>query len=115
MPMNNKEHSANLSLSDKLSDLRFALAAYGEDIDLSRCPVQVVGEKCIEDSVPAVPGVYWIETTMPVKKLHAAISAVADSDKRIRKKPPKGTNFIEQSKEEFYVAYSGTEENLRKR
>jgi hypothetical protein len=52
---------------------------------------------------------------MPVGKMQTAISEVLGKEKKIRAKPPQGTNLIEQQSGDWYITYSGTEEDLRKR
>lgn len=98
-----------------LDDLKRLLNEYGQTINAEKTVVDVNSTNCIDANVPTSPGVYWIETTMPVNEMQTAISKVLDKKKRIRKSPPQGTILIEQQKTDFYVAYSGTEDDLRKR
>ena len=70
---------------------------------------------CIESNAPDFPGVCWIETTMPVEIMRKAISSVLDKEKKIRKTYQKGIGLIAQNEDDWHVAYSGTEENIRKR
>lgn len=100
------------STEQKLKEL---LTAFGNEIVNSRNPINVLSRSCIDEHVPAAPGVYWIETTMPVEEIKTAISQVTGKEKRSRKKPPEGTRLIEQNGNSQYVVYSGTEGDLKKR
>lgn len=91
------------------------LATFGKEIVSDRKPIKVVSTSCIDEWVPNAPGVYWIETTMPAEEMLSEISNVIGKEKRLRKKPPKGTSLIEQVGNSPYIAYSGTEEDMRKR
>jgi len=102
-------------MTSLLDDLKRLLNEYGQTVNAQKTVVDVHSSNCIDTNVPASPGVYWIETTMPVNKMQTAISEVLDKEKRIRKIPPRGTKIIEQQKSGYYVAYSGTEDDLRKR
>lgn len=98
-------------MANELDDLKNLLDRYGQRVDAEKSVVEVNSEACIDTSVPDSAGVYWIETTMPVSEMQRAIS----KGKRIRSRPPKGTSLIEQYGTDWYVVYSGTEENVRKR
>jgi hypothetical protein len=102
-------------MSVLLANLKTLLNEYGQSINSGKTIVEVNSTGCIDTQVPTLPGVYWIETTMPVDVMRAAISEVLEKEKRVRKTPPQGTKLIEQRNSEFYVAYSGTEDDLRKR
>lgn len=93
------------STEQKLKEL---LDVFGNEIVNSREPIQVLSRSCIDEHVPSAPGVYWIQTTMPMEEIQAAISQVTGKEKRSRKKPPKGTRLIEQNGNSQYVVYSGT-------
>lgn len=97
------------------SQLVALLNQFGNEVNNEKGSIPVTGESCIDDNVPASPGVYWIETTMPVDKMQDAISEVIGKRKQIRKKAPKGTSIITQENDSLYVAYSGTEGNMRSR
>ncbi|WGS52102.1 hypothetical protein LFL96_28280 [Paraburkholderia sp. D15] len=92
-----------------------SVAAFGKAAYERRTIVAVRTWKCIETQVLRQPGVYWIETNMPVEKLQRAISKVTDKNRKIRKNAPKGTEILQQKGTDSYVAYSGTEVNLQKR
>lgn len=95
--------------------LKELLDAFGREIVESRNPFRVSDRECIDQNIPSAPGVYWIETTMPAEEMRSAISRLSGKNRRLRTKPPRGTHLIEQSGSSPYVAYSGTEENMRKR
>lgn len=99
----------NTEMEDQLETLKMLLHQYGQKLDAEKTMVEVTSTACIDDNVPGAPGVYWIETTMPVEEMRIAIG------KRLRVTPPRGTSLIEQEGKSWYVAYSGTEENLKKR
>jgi hypothetical protein len=102
-------------MSPLLENLKALLNQYGHTVNAEKTVVEVNSTTCIDASVPASPGVYWIETTMPIETMRNAISEVLGKNKRIRKSPPKGINLIQQRGADFYVAYSGTEDDIRKR
>lgn len=102
-------------MTSLLDDLKKLLHEYGQTINTQRTVVDVYSSNCIDASVPSSPGVYWIETTMPINEMQDAISDVLGKEKRIRKKPPQGTKIIEQQNLDYYAVYSGTEDDLRKR
>jgi hypothetical protein len=101
-------------MSNKLEDLKHLLDEYGQEVTQTPTIVEITGAACL-GAVPTLPGVYWIETTMPVEKMRIAISEVLGRDRVIRKKTPKGTTRIDQNGDDFYVVYSGTEENINRR
>lgn len=98
-----------------LDEFKKLLNEYGSAINAQRTVVEVYSSNCIDVSVPASPGVYWIETTMPVNEMQSAISEVLEKKKRVRKTPPRGTKIVEQQQSDFYVVYSGTKSDLRQR
>jgi hypothetical protein len=102
-------------MESKLKDLTSLLHQYGQELEAERSLVRVTSAACIDSNVPASPGVYWISTTMPVEKMRKAISNVLQKPKKIRATQPRGAGLIEQEGDRSYVAYSGTEEDLRKR
>jgi hypothetical protein len=102
-------------MNNELEQLKVLLHKYGEKVHAEKTVVCIKSTACIDSNVPNLPGVYWIETTMPVEKMRKAISTVIAKEKRIRKSPPKGIGLIEQTEVDWYVAYSGTEEDIRKR
>ena len=102
-------------MDSDLDKLKKLLHQYGQKVDAEKITIEVTNIACIDSSVPASPGVYWIETTMPVEKMKCAISEVLGKKKKIRVRPPRGTSIIEQQNSDWYVAYSGTDEDLRKR
>ncbi len=95
--------------------LKTLLETFGKEVERDKGSIAVTSTACIDNNVPSAPGVYWIETTMPVEEMREAISEVVGKNKRLRKNPPNGTSLIEQQNQELYVAYSGTEEDIRKR
>lgn len=102
-------------MNNELDTLKILLHRYGQQVDAGKSVIEVTSTACIDSIVPNSPGVYWIETTMPVGEMQRAIAEVLGKEKKIRAKPPKGTSLIEQQGTSWYVAYSGTEEDLRKR
>lgn len=102
-------------MDSELEKLKTILHQYGENMDVKKKVVEVNSTACIDLNIPASQGVYWIETTMPVGKMQSAISEVFGKKKKIKEKPPRGTSLIEQQGDDFYVAYLGTEENMKKR
>lgn len=102
-------------MSDSLRELRDHLARYGEETWRTRTSIDVSGTSSIDQHVPTSSGVYWVETTMPAEEMRRAISEVLGKEKRVRKHPPNGTTMIKQTSDDFYIVYSGTEENMNKR
>lgn len=102
-------------MDSELEALKAHLHRYGERMYAERVSVSVTTAACIDSWVPASSGVYWIETTMPVAEMKSAISKILAKEKKVRMNPPGGTTLIEQQDSGFYVAYSGTEEDMRKR
>ncbi|MFM0353339.1 hypothetical protein PQR12_07645 [Paraburkholderia nemoris] len=92
-----------------------SVAAFGKAAYERRTIVSVRTWNCIETQVLRQPGVYWIETDMPVGKLQRAISEVTNKNRKVRKNAPKGTKLLQQKGTDRYIAYSGTELNLQKR
>ena len=82
----------------------------GVFIESKKIKVQI-RDKSDMGKVPEVPGVYWIETTMPER---AIFDAKKFKEKR-RKEPPKGTTIILQKEKNPYIIYNGTESNIRRR
>ncbi|WKJ90214.1 hypothetical protein QZJ86_19715 [Methylomonas montana] len=102
-------------MSEILENLKNLLNEYGKAIDKDKVTIDVKSTSCIDTNVPASQGVYWIETTMPKEELRKAISEVLNKEKRLRKNPPKGVSLIDQEGDNYYVAYSGTEDDIKKR
>jgi hypothetical protein len=88
----------------------FGRAAYGR-----RVAVTVKSINCLLTNVPARPGVYWIETSMPSARLQEALWATNGKARRTRKMAPKGVKLMLQEGDGAYIAYSGTEGNLQTR
>ncbi len=99
----------------KLDKLKSLLSEYGQEVEKTKTTVDVTGTSCLDKGTPSSPGVYWIETTMPIEEMRKAISEVLGKERRLRKKPPKGTKLIKQNGTDFYVVYSGTEDDINKR
>lgn len=95
--------------------LKALLAEFGHEVEKDRKPISISSTSCIDNNVPKAPGVYWIETNMPVEEMRIAISAVIGKEKRLRGNPPEGVKFLEQEENGSYIVYSGTEEDIRKR
>lgn len=74
----------------QLQSLKYLLDQYGRSVDANRTNLDVKSMSCIDDHVPAKPGVYWIETTMPLEAMRTAISEVLGRQKKLRKSPPGG-------------------------
>lgn len=102
-------------MSQLLENLKSLLHQYGTSVINDMKKVDVNSTTCIDTNVPNTPGVYWIETTMPIEEMRIAITEVIGKNKRTRKNPPKGTRLIQHDPSEYYVAYSGTEDDMRKR
>jgi len=102
-------------MGTELQALKALLHQYGQKVDAEKTVIGVNSTACIDSNVPASPGVYWIETTMPVGEMQSAIADVLGKVKKVRATSPRGASLIEQEGEGLYVAYSGTEEDLRKR
>ena len=103
------------TMPNLLENLKNQLHRYAQMVYQKRESFDVDSTAFIDARVPSEPGVYWIETTMPPETIRSAISEVVGRNKRLRKSTPRGTRMIEQLGQELYVAYSGTEEDLRKR
>lgn len=99
------------STEQKLKEL---LNVFGNEVVNDRRPINVFSQSCIDEHVPSAPGVYWIETTMPLEEVQSAIFQVIGKEKRSRKRPSEGTNLIEQGGRSQYVVYSGIEKDLKK-
>ncbi|MCO5977196.1 hypothetical protein [Ideonella oryzae] len=97
------------------SEAAEAVAALGRAAYERRVAVTVKSINCLLTNVPARPGVYWIETSMPSERLQEAIGATTGKARRTRKMPPKGVKLILQEGDDAYIAYSGTEGNLQSR
>lgn len=95
--------------------LKVLLETFGNEVERDKGSIPVSSTSCIDNNVPSAPGVYWIETTMPVEEMREAVSEVIGKNKRLRKNPPNGTQLLRQQNQELYVVYSGTEEDMRKR
>lgn len=102
-------------MSSELEALKALLHQYGQKVDAEKTLVEITSIACIDSNVPTSPGVYWIETTMPVEEMQSAISDMLGKEKKVRATPPRGARLIEQEGAGLYVAYSGTEKDLRKR
>lgn len=102
-------------MNEELKELKELLHTCGEKVHAGKTLISVVSRACIDKNVPDKPGVYWIETTMPAEEMRQAISVVRKKEKKLRKTRPPGAAFIIQSAGQSYVAYSGTEEDLRER
>lgn len=104
-----------VSVDISLQELVNALEVYGMDAYDKRTTVDVQSVVSIDDNVPSASGVYWIETTMPLSLLQEALTKRHGKTKKTRKHVPRGTKLIKQEGKEYYVAYSGTEDDIRKR
>ncbi|WP_192036263.1 hypothetical protein [Halomonas sp. YLGW01] len=102
-------------MDSDLKALKALLHQYGNKVDAKKALIEVTSTECIDANVPDYPGVYWVETTMPVEDMKSAISNVLGKEKKVRRTPPPGVSIIEQEGDSLYVAYSGTEEDWRKR
>ena len=102
------------STEHQLEDL---LDAFGQEVEQERRKntISVTSKSCLDKNVPSAPGVYWIETTMPAEDMQKTICQVTSREKKLRDKPPEGTSFIIQKNQSFYVVYSGTEIDMKKR
>ena len=102
-------------MKDALKNLQTQLNAVGEKLEQGRSAVEVNSVGGIDSIAPSKAGIYWIETTMPRDKMASAISTITGKMRETRKTKPEGVGLIEQSGDGFYVAYSGTQDNIRKR
>ena len=102
-------------MNDALKNLQTQLNSLGEKLEQGRAAIKVVSVDCINSIAPSKSGIYWIETTMPRDKMASAISAITAKKCDPRKTKPRGVGFIEQRGDSFYVVYSGTQDNIRKR
>ena len=91
------------------------LNKYCKDIYNNLIPILIDSELSIDNNVQSVPGVYWIETTMPIDIMQKSIEEVIKKPKRIRVNPPKNSIIIKQNNDSFYIVYSGTEQNINSR
>jgi len=62
--------------------------------------------------VPANPGVYWIETTMPVIELKSAAIELLGKEKNYPSNKPL---LVRQNSNDFYLCYMGTENSISAR
>ncbi|MCP4255825.1 MAG: hypothetical protein GY775_20980 [Candidatus Scalindua sp.] len=62
--------------------------------------------------LPTTPGIYGIETTMPVSDLNAAIETILGKNKGYVTDKPL---IVEQNNNDFYLCYLGTEKSIRAR
>jgi len=102
-------------MKDVIAQLQNQIDSVGREMDRERIAFEVSSVDGINSLAPSGPGIYWIETTMPKDKLASAISALTGKKRETRKTKPDGVGLIEQNGDAFYVAYSGTEDNIRKR
>lgn len=93
-----------------------SLNEIGKCVWASKTTLVIHYVKDITKHVPQSPGVYWLETTMPLEKLqNAAARTLKIEKKRVRRKQPPGAAIIKQVNADWYVVYSGTDDNLQKR
>lgn len=102
-------------MGDKITQIKALLGDLGREIEQRRMPQRITSTADIDRYVPTQPGVYWIETTMPVDLLQEAISNVLGKWKKIRQEPPEGAKLIHQTGNTSYIVYSGTEDNINNR
>lgn len=100
-------------MKDALKNLQAKLDSFGEKLEQARPAVEVNSVDDIDLFAPSKAGIYWIETTMPRDKMASAISSITGKRCETRKTKPDGVGLIEQSGNDFYVAYSGTQDNIR--
>lgn len=62
--------------------------------------------------VPAKPGVYWIETTMPAEDLKSAAIELLGKEKKY---PADKPSLVKQNGNDFYLCYMGTENSISAR
>ena len=60
------------------------------------------------------PGIYWIETNMPVSEIIASIEKCTGKRKSTRKTRPNGVGYIKPSNG-FEIIYIGTHDNIQSR
>ena len=57
------------STEDQLQAL---LKTFGNEVERDEGSIRITSTSRIDDHVPSAPGVYWIETTMPVEDANDA-------------------------------------------
>lgn len=60
------------------------------------------------------PGLYWIETNMPIREIISAVMSLNGVKKEIRKTKPSGVGFTKQENG-LQIIYSGTKDNIQSR
>lgn len=113
--------------ADILTRLKKTLRRYVKRIEKQRRAgiFRIERETDIDAMSAKCPGVYWVETTMPLAKIQKAFQRMKEEkepekegkvrEKRARVQPPSAIGLIEQDEGERYVVYSGTDENVAKR
>jgi hypothetical protein len=104
-----------IEFDDLAAETANSVAKLGREAYARRTTIAVKSLSCLESKIPKRPGVYWIETDMPVERLQDAIKDATGKARRTRKKAPKGTKLLLQNGAVHYVAYSGTEKDLQVR
>ena len=102
-------------MEEILAQLQQQIDTVGHEMERKKIALDVSSVDDVNSLAPSGPGIYWIETTMPKDTLASAISALTGKKRETRKTKPDGVGLIEQNGDAFYVVYSGTEDNIRKR
>ncbi len=112
--MTTKGQKNKQSPNKKLAKLKNALVNYLKCIEENRERFYIEKEQDLDGVGATCPGVYWIETTMPVQKIQQAFLSLRpnSNEKKTRKNAPKGLKLIEQNEEELYIIYLGTHDNI---
>lgn len=102
-------------MEEILAQLQQQIDTVGHEMERKKIALDVSSVDDVNSLAPSGPGIYWIETTMPKDTLASAIYALTGKKRETRKTKPDGVGLIEQNGDAFYVVYSGTEDNIRKR
>ena len=82
-------------MKEVIERLQIQINSVGQQMEQERTTFEVSTTDDINSLAPSSPGIYWIETTMPMKKLASAISAVTGKQRKTRKTKPDGAGLIE--------------------
>jgi hypothetical protein len=100
MPVNFRSHLANVA--SEVEKLRI------------RNRTQIASRSDLVSKTKKIPGLYWIETNMPIENISKAIKSCSGVCKRTRTTNPDGIGFTQAIKG-YQIIYAGTESDLQKR
>lgn len=86
----------------------------GKYVDENKKRIAVKSKKDIS-VIPATPGCYWIETTMPKDEIIIYVNKATNKNIKTRKRTPSSTNLIKQQNNGPYIVYNGTHGNIHGR